>query len=83
MAGTLKRHAQTYAGIAQGAGMEQQPTLWPGLNEFDSDALIATIGQYVTVDEKLSTTAILETAAQMRLSGGESIRALQAPLVEA
>ena len=43
MAGTLKRHAQTYAGIAQGAGMEQQPTLWPGLNEFDAEAVIAAI----------------------------------------
>jgi broad specificity phosphatase PhoE len=41
--GTLKRHAQTYAGIAQGAGLDLQPTLWPGLNEYDADAVIAAI----------------------------------------
>ena len=43
LTGTLKRHAQTYAGIAQGAGMDLQPTLWPGLNEYEADAVIAAI----------------------------------------
>ena len=43
LSGTLKRHAQTWAGIAQGAGLTLAPTLWPGLNEYDSEAVIATV----------------------------------------
>ena len=43
LTGTLKRHAQTWAGIAQGAGLALQPSLWPGLNEYDSEAVIATV----------------------------------------
>jgi broad specificity phosphatase PhoE len=41
--GSLKRHAQTYAGIAEGAGLDLQPLVWPGLNEYDSEAVIRTI----------------------------------------
>ena len=45
--GTLKRHAQTWAGIAEGmatnAGVGATPLLWPGLNEYDSAAVIAAI----------------------------------------
>ena len=45
--GTLRRHAQTWEGIAEGAGWQNlshlQPTLWPGLNEFDSAAVIHAI----------------------------------------
>ena len=41
--GTLKRHAQTWAGIAKGAGLTLEPLLWPGLNEYDSEAVIKTI----------------------------------------
>jgi broad specificity phosphatase PhoE len=41
--GTLKRHVQTWAGIAKGAGFDLKPHLWPGLNEYDSDAVIKTI----------------------------------------
>jgi broad specificity phosphatase PhoE len=41
--GTLRRHAQTYAGIAQGMGMNQSAILRPGLNEYDSDALLKAI----------------------------------------
>src|SRR3990167_9996143 len=43
LTGTLKRHAQTWTGIAEGAGLDLQPLLWPGLNEFDSAAVIAAI----------------------------------------
>lgn len=43
LTGTLRRHTQTWAGIAQGAGISMQPLQWPGLNEYDSDAVIATI----------------------------------------
>lgn len=43
LTGTLKRHAQTWSGIAEGAGLDLRPLLWPGLNEFDSAAVIAAI----------------------------------------
>jgi broad specificity phosphatase PhoE len=41
--GTLRRHTQTWQGIAKGAGFEHEPLQWPGLNEYDSHAVIATI----------------------------------------
>jgi broad specificity phosphatase PhoE len=41
--GTLRRHAQTHAGIVQGMGIDQAAALRPGLNEYDSDALLAAI----------------------------------------
>ncbi len=41
--GTLRRHAQTYAGICQRAGQDLQALPWPGLNEYDSAAVIAAI----------------------------------------
>ena len=43
LTGTLVRHAQTYAGIRQGAGLDLEPQAWPGLNEYDSAAVIAAI----------------------------------------
>ncbi len=43
LVGTLKRHAQTYAGICEGAGFDMQALQWPGLNEYDSHAVIAAI----------------------------------------
>ncbi len=45
MTGTLKRHAQTWAGIAQGmqAPGTLQANLWPGLNEYDSEAVVRAI----------------------------------------
>jgi broad specificity phosphatase PhoE len=42
--GTLKRHAQTLAGILEGMGGDATPALhWPGLNEYDSAAVIAAL----------------------------------------
>lgn len=41
--GTLHRHVQTYAGICEGAGIGMSALPWPGLNEYDSAALIATV----------------------------------------
>jgi broad specificity phosphatase PhoE len=69
--GTLRRHAQTYAGICKGAGFDARapssagppqaasapfggseiravtrvgvPLLWPGLNEYDSEAVVKTV----------------------------------------
>ena len=59
LTGTLRRHAQTYTGICEGmkasftAGPPQgettpvgAPLLWPGLNEYDSEAVIATVHPY-------------------------------------
>jgi broad specificity phosphatase PhoE len=41
--GTLQRQIQTHAGIAQGLGQALQAQALPGLNEYDSHALIATV----------------------------------------
>jgi broad specificity phosphatase PhoE len=41
--GSLKRHAQTWDGIARGAGLDNEPLVWPGLNEYDSEAVIRSI----------------------------------------
>jgi len=43
IAGTLSRHVQTLAGILQGMGRESTHLPWPGLNEYDSEAVIAAI----------------------------------------
>ena len=43
--GTLKRQQQTLAGISEGLGSSIATRLWPGLNEYDSNALIAAIYQ--------------------------------------
>jgi broad specificity phosphatase PhoE len=42
-AGTLRRHAQTYAGIAQGMSSGQEVWQRAGLNEYDSEAVVAAI----------------------------------------
>jgi broad specificity phosphatase PhoE len=41
--GTLVRHAQSYDALAEGLGVRQEPLRLPGLNEYDSHALIAAI----------------------------------------
>jgi broad specificity phosphatase PhoE len=42
--GTLRRHRQTWQGIAEGLGRSADDVLaWPGLNEYDAEALIASI----------------------------------------
>jgi broad specificity phosphatase PhoE len=42
--GTLRRHRETWDGIAEGLGIaERDRPAWPGLNEYDSAAVIATI----------------------------------------
>lgn len=43
LTGTLRRQIQTWQGIAEGAGLADTPQLrWPGLDEYDSRAVIAT-----------------------------------------
>ncbi len=41
--GTLKRHQQTLAGILEGMQQAGEALPWPGLNEYDSEAVIAAI----------------------------------------
>ena len=41
--GSLRRHRQTWEGLAEGAHWQHTPEVWPGLNEYDSHALIETI----------------------------------------
>lgn len=43
--GTLRRHVQSLAGIAEGYGAAALPAAleWPGLNEYDSEALIRSV----------------------------------------
>lgn len=41
--GTLKRHTQTLAGIQQGLDTAHRASLWPGLNEYDSEAIIGCV----------------------------------------
>lgn len=41
--GTLKRHAQSYEAIARGLRIEPQALAMPGLNEYDSEAIVRAI----------------------------------------
>ncbi|MCX7264872.1 MAG: histidine phosphatase family protein [Burkholderiales bacterium] len=41
--GSLKRHRQTWEAMAIGAGLQHTPEVWPGLDEYDSHALIECI----------------------------------------
>jgi broad specificity phosphatase PhoE len=41
--GSLRRHAQTWQGIAEGLKMTLEPLVLPGLNEYDSEAVIGAI----------------------------------------
>lgn len=43
IAGTLRRHKQTLAGILQGMNLAGEHLAWDGLNEYDSEAVIATV----------------------------------------
>ena len=41
--GTLKRHQQTFEGIQRGLGTTHNPSQWPSLNEYDSEAIIRCV----------------------------------------
>ena len=41
--GSLQRHRQSYAAIAEGLQSQAEPLVWPGLNEYDSHAMIAAV----------------------------------------
>ncbi len=38
--GSLMRHTQSFAAIQEGLGKLPEPLVWPGLNEYDSEAVI-------------------------------------------
>jgi len=41
--GTLRRHAQSLAALGEGHGNVPEPLLWPGLNEYDGEALVRAV----------------------------------------
>ena len=43
LTGTLRRHAQTLAGIEAGLQAQHEPLALPGLNEYDSEAIVRAI----------------------------------------
>jgi broad specificity phosphatase PhoE len=43
--GSLKRHEQSLAALAQGHGGLPQASVWPALNEYDSEAVIRAVHQ--------------------------------------
>lgn len=43
--GSLKRHAQTLAGVQQGMGTQHPAVVWSGLNEYDADAILRALEQ--------------------------------------
>ena len=40
LVGTLRRHGQTFEGICEGLQVQPPTLAWPGLNEYDSEAVI-------------------------------------------
>ncbi len=43
--------------------------------------LVSTVGKHVTVDSGLTNEKLLEVASQMKLTGADSLKSLQAPLI--
>ncbi|WP_298437296.1 histidine phosphatase family protein [Ottowia sp.] len=43
LTGTLRRQIHTWEALAEGAGLPAQRTPWPGLNEYDSHAVLEAI----------------------------------------
>ena len=52
LVGTLKRHAQTLEGIQDGLGHTPEALQWPGLNEYDSEAIIRAVYPNASFDTK-------------------------------
>ncbi len=48
--GTLNRHRQTWKGIAKGMGQSDEALQQPGLNEYDSEAVLAALGYTPAID---------------------------------
>lgn len=43
LTGTLRRHRETYEGIAEGLGQRAVPEILPGLDEYDPEALVRAV----------------------------------------
>jgi broad specificity phosphatase PhoE len=43
LTGTLRRHLQSFAAIAEGMQIQTEAQQWPGLNEYDSEAVVRAI----------------------------------------
>ena len=43
LSGTLRRHRESWAGIAEGLQSDAKAQEWPGLNEYDSEAVVRAI----------------------------------------
>ncbi len=43
LVGTLQRQVESLAGIAQGMQWQPEPLSWPGLNEYDSKAVVTAV----------------------------------------
>ena len=67
LTGTLKRHAQTLEGIGQGSGNTLAPLVWPGLDEYDSAAVIATVHPHPI--EKADTPELYRTYFRLLCNG--------------
>lgn len=67
LTGTLKRHAQTLQGICQGSGSPLTPLVWPGLDEYDSAAVIATVHPHPI--EKADTPELYRTYFRLLCNG--------------
>ena len=90
-AGTLKRHAQTYAGILRGTGLTDREAqqanvnmaLRPGLNEYDSEAVIGAIAtpeQIAAMKSPTSGEGYKQHFAMLRRGIGAWMRGESQPL---
>ena len=90
-AGTLKRHAQTYAGILRGTGLTDKEAqqanvnmaLRPGLNEYDSEAVIGAIAtpeQIAAMKSPTSGEGYKQHFAMLRRGIGAWMRGESQPL---
>jgi broad specificity phosphatase PhoE len=43
LTGSLRRHRETYEGIAQGLGQRLSPEIWRGLDEYDPEAVVRAV----------------------------------------
>ena len=43
LTGSLRRHAQSWEGIAEGLGGGPEPQVWPGLDEYDPEAIVRAV----------------------------------------
>ena len=43
LTGTLRRHRETYEGIAEGLGERLEPEVWAGLDEYDPEAIVRAV----------------------------------------